>query len=229
MHSIKYHFLFYFIFGFSIILFSQNIDGQERIDSTEYIRTQNFIGFIPSKATKINGWAIGNFNFDNQINSDVNGIYSNINPIQLWVGVYAVLYVPWMIGGNMETLYFGKNKSVYSEIDNSSIIFDNDKGMDVINGISVNIIEESDYLITNGIEVSLLSFVTYKNNGISISGLINKKTKFNGVMIGLVNHANKGNGLQLGLINNCGECRGIQIGLINRCGKRILPFINFRL
>lgn len=227
----KYSILF-LLFILSINSFSQDLNKQKRYHKNNSNNTRYFIGFYPSKASVINGWTIGDFSFYSSTSQNhqvkMNGLYTNLDPLQALLSFYVVFGTPWMIFGDKK-VSINKSGSIYSQIDNTDIDKYNNRQLNIINGMSLGITHVGcDNLKTNGIEFCILAQDTYENNGISISGLTNKKTKFNGIMIGLINLSNIGNGLQIGLINNCGDCNGIQIGLINRCGKRTFPIINFR-
>ncbi|PKP22164.1 MAG: hypothetical protein CVU05_05060 [Bacteroidetes bacterium HGW-Bacteroidetes-21] len=206
---------------------SQSIESADNTttniqDSSKKVR--NIIGFVPSKADVINGWAIGWLTLNEHENLKMNGLYTNINPIQIYYGVYVSLFTIWTVLSSPEL----KDET------NDGRIYGFYKGIDStvcdqrFNGISISIVDFGDRTKMNGIELSLVSQHMNQNNGISVSGLFNKKVKFNGLMVGLINLSEQGHGLQMGLINNCGNMHGVQLGLINRCGKRLTPFLNFR-
>jgi len=203
-------------------LFGQTNIEQMNNDTNSISR--NIIGFVPSKADNINGWAIGWLMLDEKEKLKINGLYTNLSPFQLYWGGFMTIGLIWTLLGADEFHFETDNGKIYGEY----IGIDSTKCNQLLNGISISIVDNAERTKINGLEISLVHQQTFVNNGISISGLCNSKTKFNGLMIGLMNIAEKGNGLQIGLINNCGNLQGFQIGLINRCGSRIIPFINCR-
>jgi len=227
----------YVVFGLHNSLLSQdNINNSSYPinESTLIVRdsslTRNIIGFIPSKADKVNGWAIGYFLLSEDDLSDnkmkvINGVYSNLSPVQIYSGVYISLFSLWALFGsdvlNLET----HNKSIYGKYSGKDTLELNQ----ILNGVSLSIVDIGDRTKINGVEISVLSQVSDQMNGLSLSGLINSKTFLKGGMFGLINISESVKGFQCGLVNNCADLQGFQFGLFNRSENRIMPIINFRL
>ncbi len=214
------------LIGLGNYSFSQDIHNQEdnnlKSNDTSYV-IRNVIGFVPSNANVINGWAIGYLDLSSHKAVKINGIYTNIGPLQLISSVFMIpRYIGLIFGGDMPRFHTDNNNIYGNFVDKDTIISNQ-----VVNGLAFSILDISDYAKINGLNFSVISNFTNKTNGIAIAGIMNLNIKFNGLMIGTVNFAEKGNGVQIGLINNCGDLNGVQIGLINKSRKRVLPIINF--
>jgi hypothetical protein len=208
-----------------LLSFTSSVFTQTKNDSTVNIkssctpRIRNVIGFVPSKADKINGWTIGWLLLEENNNECdsviINGFYTNISPAQ----IAGVMLIPYMIAAPFEL----KAKELkMCNLDTNRIIIENK-----INGISIGILEIADWYVVNGIQISGLTHSMYKLNGLSISLGESFYDSFKGVMIsGLLNQTVDGKGLQIGLVNSSKNMTGVQIGLWNRIGNRGLPIIN---
>ncbi len=222
------------VLGLYYPLLSQDIKNntidkpkENQIKENETLITRNIIGFIPSSADKINGWAIGYFFLSDDDLSDykmqvINGVYTNLSPLQAIFGVYAILTSMWSFVGadglNIET----QNKTIYSKYIGKDTLGINQE----LNGISLSIVDIGDRARINGIDISILSQYSNQMNGFSFSGLFNNKTFLRGFMFGLINISEQVKGVQCGLVNNCGTLKGVQLGLININGGKFFPFIN---
>lgn len=195
-------------------------------------RVRNIIGFVPSKAEEINGWAVG-WTLGLEANDKnglvrINGLYTNAGPIQV-LGILAFGLIPEIPKRNYtldDTIQHHGNPFKHS-----------------VNGLGIGLFDVGKKFKIQGLQVNAFFQRTGKLNGMSITGLFSKYERMNGVMItALVGQSYKVNGLQLGTINLCSRLNGVQIGLINRTlkargvqiglwnqiGKWGLPFINFR-
>jgi hypothetical protein len=211
-----------------IFFISPTFCQSDKVDLTNFIhqskerKIRNIIGFIPSKADAINGLAIGWLELgayeDKKDSVIINGVYSNISPLQFFVGAISIPYLiisPFNKDIFKET--FGDVNSVNKEYENR------------INGVSLSFLEGSDRYVVNGLQVSVLFHNMYKLHGFSATIGASFYSSFNGLMIsGLFNNTKYGKGLQIGLINRSYNLTGLQIGLWNRIGNRSLPIINMR-
>lgn len=183
-------------------------------------RIHNVVGFVPSKARVTNGWAIGwSVSVDDYcVNMDsirINGVHTNISPIQAFVGGTGVLMALFQ---PKELLHAFRADT--STIDDLAI-------RHKLNGVSISLLEFGEEFSFQGVQITGLVNKVDKVNGLSVSTLISDNVHFNGVTISaLHNRTNNGRGAQIALINNATRLRGVQIGLWNRIGKRSLPLIN---
>jgi hypothetical protein len=194
------------IFGFLLNLFvSINLLGQDTS------LTRNIICFTPTKATKINGIAIGLWNRpEAQLIQNFNGLNFEI------------------LGSGWATPFLGLDDAGYTKHDKHKI-----NGLSIgltllngkMNGLSISPTINTTFYC-NGVKVGLFNFDLNKSNGVQL-GLVNANDENNGVILGLFNKASKTRGLQIGLLNKTDELFGFQIGLINMNGTRTLPFINW--
>ena len=181
---------------------------------------RNVIGFIPSKAEKINGWAIGwltlgayEHRHDSVI---VNGVYTNLSPMAV---LLAGMSLPYLVA----TPFL---KETYSE---SSPFYTDSIIENKINGVSVSLMELSDRFTVNGVQFALIGLNMFKVNGFSANLGFSQYQSMQGVVIaGILNRTNKGTGIQIGLVNVAQDFKGIQIGLWNKNGNRSLPIINMK-
>lgn len=195
-------------------------------------RVRNIIGFVPSKASTINGWAVGwvfalDYHAEEKKSVRINGLYTNIGPIQALIIAFSPAFMS----------DFPKHI-----LRADSVWLDYTYFNHRLNGVSIGIYEAADEFSIQGLQVTALFQRVGKMNGLSITGIASVYEKLNGVMIsgiynstatgngiqlGVFNIASKINGIQIGLFNNCFTMKGIQIGLWNKIGKRGFPFINF--
>ncbi len=199
-------------------------------DSSRKVR--NIIGFVPSQASTINGWAVGwlfalDYHAEEKKSVRINGLYTNIGPIQALIIAFSPAF---MSDFPKHILHADSAWLDYTYFNHR------------LNGVSIRIYEAADDFsiqglqITglfqrvgkmNGLSITGIASVYEKLNGVMISGIYNTIATANGVQIGVFNIASKVNGLQIGLFNNSFKMKGIQIGLWNKIGRRGLPFINF--
>jgi hypothetical protein len=201
--------------------FSQNVKDslKNRKNDTVSLNVRNIVGFVPSKANVINGWAIGWLmlgGLDNDNTSKtINGYYTNLSPVQLFWGIMLVprlLFIPF----NM--------RKYCEDIDMTDTTF---KNSNQINGLALSIVDESETYLVNGMQATLLNHGLYKLNGVSITAGTSSYYSFRGLMIsGIFNLTHTGKGLQIGLINRTNTMTGVQIGLWNQIGTGGFPFIN---
>ena len=209
---------------FMLLLLNQVFSQSERdsmyvsVSDSSVRQVRNGIGFIPSKADGVNGWAIGwiELGANDRDSVVINGLYTNLEPFQVfWAGMIFA-YTMWTPFNLKETL----NNLEYFD---STYIWHGNR----INGISLSVTEFSDDYHVNGLIISGVIHDLYKLNGLSVSGLIGEFSSFNGVMVsGILNNTHSGKGLQIALVNRTQAMTGIQIGLWNQIGKRKIPLIN---
>lgn len=206
--SVKDTMLALTLFALVVNGYSQSVDYKDSsrhvADSSRKVR--NIIGFVPSKATTINGWAVGwLFALDHygeeKRSVRLNGLYTNIGPIQALV----IAFSPAFISN------YPKNILRADSIWRENIPYDHR-----LNGVSIGIFEAADGFSIQGLQLTGLFQRVGKMNGLSITGLASVYQKFNGIMIsGIYNFSSTGNGIQLGLFNITSTINGIQIGLFN--------------
>ena len=110
---------------------------------------RNIIGFIPSKANFINGWAFGWFlplvEYENDRDSFyINGLYTNVFPIEIIMGTFAI---PYVVG----SFVFSETPK-FSAIDTVSLCETRK-----INGLSISIIENTDDFTVNGLQITIVA------------------------------------------------------------------------
>lgn len=237
MSCLKILIFLYVVFGLYNPLFSQNVinNSSDTINETTLIvrdssLTRNIIGFIPSKADKVNGWAIGYlFLSENDLSDNkmkvINGVYSNLSPFQIYYGAYVSIFSFWALFGTDALNVKTQNKSIYGKYSGKDSLELNK----ILNGVSLSFADIGYRTKINGIEISVLSQNSDQMNGLSFSGLVNSKTFLKGGMFGLINISESVKGFQCGLVNNCSNLQGFQLGLFNRSDNRIMPILNIRL
>jgi hypothetical protein len=217
-----------FLGMFLSVLMQNTVNAQNRADSVNSKTTlrdtiynvQNVIGFIPSKAEKINGWAVGwlMLGAKEHLHDSViiNGIYTNPSPIAVILGVMAL---PYLVVSPFLKETYSDSLPVYTD----SIIENK------INGVGLSVIELSDRYTVNGAQFALIALNMFKVNGFSANLGFSEYQYMNGVVIaGVLNQTYKGKGVQIGFINVAQDFRGVQIGLWNKNGKRGFPIINMK-
>lgn len=206
------------VFGFS--------QTMPTADSSKVI-AKNVIGFIPSKANIVNGWAIGyGFRLSSPDSSSrkINGVYTNVQPLNVLVLGFAT---PHLILGSLQHLAQSNNNTDTAKTSKRKIQ-DSVSG-DTLNGIAMHLfgIGYSYGYVINGFEFCPGTISGTTLNGLSVA-LFAGYEDFKGCMIGgFTNYAEKGRGAQVSLINIADNFNGVQIGLLNRIGDRVTPFINF--
>ncbi|RLD27171.1 MAG: hypothetical protein DRI54_01520 [Bacteroidetes bacterium] len=221
--KIIWSFFFSIIISFPSFCQDNSIDTTLIEDNSRLVR--NVVGFAPSKANQINGWAIGWSSSVDDFHADIdsikiNGLYTNIPVIQ-------ALIIGWMVPYAIGSIFNPKTYvSLYENINSFPEYY---SGIDdSMNGVSISVFDFSDEFVVNGTQITLFYHDMAELNGFSLTIGGARYVSFDGVMIsGILNNTNQGKGVQLGLINRTKNMRGIQIGLWNRIGKRGLPFINF--
>jgi hypothetical protein len=215
---------------FTIIIYTSlsltSVRGQSyELDSTnvenaDEQKTNNVIGFVPSKASVTNGWAIGwTAAFDDypsETNSiRINGLHTNFLFVQAYVAVAAITMCPFQ---PKELFYiFRTDTETYDDL----VI------KHKMNGVSVSFLELGEAFSVQGLQITGLFHFVDKLNGVSITSLGSHYTHFNGVMIsGIYNNTNRGRGTQIGLVNKATKLNGVQVGLWNKIGNRGFPLIN---
>lgn len=237
-----------FLFIFLIIglsnnnLYSQknksrsNSKNEDTRQYRNYNGTKYLLWFLPTRAHKINGLAIGlvnsceNHNYQNEL--IINGASFEI------LGQFPIM---------VEQLIFPDRapvcRSNYCKI--NGVATGLSVGNGLLNGFAFS--PTLGYLYNlNGIFISTIHHVSQNANGI-IAGLMSRAGKITGLQIGLFtkNKILKGvqiglsnktkettTGLQIGLVNSSENLNGIQIGIINYAKNKkikLLPLINFNL
>jgi hypothetical protein len=186
-------------------------------DSVDHkMHTRNIIYTTPvKKNTRINGLAVGLMAVA-WMEADT----LKVNGISVESGILGMVVFPYAIVDAIQNLNHDTAVINFPE--------PQDRPRAAINGISISGGGVTEGIDINGICLNGLVCGTGKMNGIEIALVSNISYKFNGLMIaGLNNKATTGKGLQIALINVCRQGQVIQIGLLNRIGRRIIPFINF--
>jgi hypothetical protein len=175
-------------------------------------RVKHIVWALPTRANKINGWAIGVHT------GQLFGSALTIN------GLNTSADIPAMLVGTMGLVH------IFSKIPPGSLTDSIDKAWfnTNINGLSLSIGGLMRGGKINGIAVNGGICTAGWSRGIVITGGYNLIADFKGLCIGgLRNVSGKGRGIQIALINVCRHFKGLQVGLWNVNGKRKLPFINW--
>lgn len=232
---------------FVIMLINSDIYGQrnktksnsKNEDTRQYRNyegTKYLLWFLPTRAHKINGLAIG------LVNSCENHNYQNeliVNGASFEILGQLPIIIPQLIYPNRAPVC----RSNYCKI--NGIATGLSVGNGLLNGIAFS--PTLGYLYNlNGIFISSIHHVSQNANGI-IAGLMSRAGKITGLQLGLFtkNKILKGlqiglsnrtkektTGLQIGLVNSSENLNGIQIGIINYAKNKkikLLPLINFHL
>ncbi len=198
----------------------------EYLDSLES-QTRNVIGFVPSKANVINGWAIGyGFTLSSPHSSTrtIKGVYTNVQPLNALLLGFAS---PYLIANPI------------LQLTNSRGVSDTTKALkkwipdydfnDTLNGVALHLfgIGFSDDYVINGVEICPGIINGGQLKGFSLSLGAEHNEMVGCIISGFYNFLEKGRGVQMALVNDASEFRGVQIGLLNRIGNRVFPFVNF--
>ena len=201
---------------------SDTVDSTN-VENADEQKTNNVIGFVPSKASVTNGWAIGwTAAFDDypsETNSiRINGLHTNFLFVQAYVAVAAITMMPF------------QPKELFYVFQSDTDTYDDLVIKHKMNGLSISFLELGEQFSVQGLQITGLFHFVDKLNGVSITSLGSHYTHFNGVMIsGIHNRTNRGRGAQIGLINTATKLNGVQVGLWNRIGNRGFPLINMSL
>jgi hypothetical protein len=175
-------------------------------------RTKNIAWALPTRANKINGWALGLHT------GQIFGRTLTIN------GLNTSADVPAMFVSMMSSMDILQKVPLASLGDSSN----SDWFITNINGISLSMGGLLRCRNINGIAVNGGTCSALRTRGIIVSGGYNTIDDFKGISIcGLRNVSVKGRGIQVALINVCKNFKGLQIGLWNVNGRRKLPFLNW--
>ncbi len=188
-------------------------------------KRRNFIWFTPSATSQINGVAVG------LAAVAIGDNHQQINGVNIEATV-ACLVLPFFLGDMYQTVNLPVYKWQKGKIHSEEVyrfFYWTDSIAEVINGINVSLGSLLAEQQVNGLTISVLGNQYVRHCGLSISGISNWFSSFDGVCIApFGNVSRRGSGIQLGLVNSCGNCSGIQIGLINQNGSRITPFLGYR-
>lgn len=237
----------YFLFTVIILgvnnndLYSQRNKGRsasKNDDTRQYKNTKGtkyVLWFLPTRAHKINGIALGlvnsceNHNYQNEL--IINGFSFEI------LGQFPIM-VEQLIFPNRAPMC----RSNYCKI--NGIATGLSVGNGLLNGIAFS--PTLGYLYNmNGIFISSIHHVSQNANGILAGlmsragkitglqfGLFTKNKILKGLQIGLSNRTKeKTTGVQIGLVNSSESLNGIQIGIINYAKNKkikLFPLINFK-
>jgi hypothetical protein len=183
---------------------------QKKDDSI--FRTKNIAWALPTRANKINGWALGLHTgqiFGRQLT--INGLNTSAD-------------VPAMFIGMMSSMDILQKVPLGSLSDSA----DTDWYITKINGLSLSMGGLMRCSNIRGIALNGGICFAYRTRGLVVSGGYNNVHDFKGISIcGLRNVSVKGRGIQIALINVCKNFKGLQIGLWNVNSKRKLPVINW--
>ena len=153
--------------------------AQSTINNKSSIKEiQNFIGFSPSKAKKINGLAIKYWDEDFS-NKEINGIELELNPLGI--------FFPFMIVIHSIPPFYHEppllSKTPILKITNGIQFGLSNMEEAKISGIEFNLAGNFNTIV-KGISISPTINKHYKVSGISISSLGNFDAKVNGIQIG---------------------------------------------
>jgi hypothetical protein len=183
---------------------------QKKDDSI--FRTKNIAWALPTRANKINGWALGLHT------GQIFGKPLTIN------GLNTSADVPAMFIGMMSSMDILQKVPLGSLGDSADV----DWYITKINGLSLSMGGLMRCSNIRGITLNGGICFAYRTRGLVVSGGYNNIHDFKGISIcGLRNVSVKGRGIQIGLINVCKNFKGLQLGLWNVNSKRKLPFINW--
>ncbi len=183
---------------------------QKKDDSI--FRTKNIAWALPTRANKINGWALGLHT------GQIFGRKLTIN------GLNTSADVPAMFIGMMSSMDILQKVPLGSLADSA----DADWYTTKINGLSLSMGGLLRCSKINGITLNGGICFAYRTRGLVVSGGYNNIHDFKGISIcGLRNVSVKGRGIQIALINVCKNFKGLQVGLWNVNSKRKLPLINW--
>ena len=97
-----------------------------------------------------------------------------------------------------------------------------------INGLNISVGGLAGHEVQmNGFNLSGITTITSRTNGVSAALLMNMNHVMHGVSMGVFNQSLEHKGVQIGLLNRSEKTKGIQIGLWNKNEKRTLPIINW--
>jgi hypothetical protein len=183
---------------------------QKKDDSI--FRTKNIAWALPTRANKINGWALGLHT------GQIFGRKLTIN------GLNTSADVPAMFIGMMCSMDILQKVPLGSLSDSAGT----DWYTTTINGLSLSMGGLVRCRNINGIALNGGICFAYRSRGLMVSGGYNNIHDFKGISIcGLRNVSVKGRGIQIALINVCKNFKGLQIGLWNVNSKRKWPIINW--
>jgi hypothetical protein len=202
-----------------IIISSITCIGQIGVENDLNSIGQNkyIIGFVPSKANNIYGFAVGFIGSEAICNKPYTKYSHGIN-----------LQIPGQ--GILQTFYIFNSpfKRAYETnlIGNEIFQIDTTLKKVIHNGLLLSLTGTfSDQV--NGISISGWMSLGKIMNGLSINPLWNLYYKVNGVSIGVSNNSLEIKGVQFGIINKTVKLKGVQIGIWNKNEKRSLPLINW--
>lgn len=228
-----------FVFFSNVEIYSQNKKARSNNDDTRQYKntrgTKYVLWFLPTRAHKINGIALGlvnsceNHNFQNEL--IINGFSFEI------LGQFPIM-VEQLIFPNRAPMCISNYCKINGIATGLSV------GNGLLNGVAFS--PTLGYLYNlNGIFVSTIHHVSQNANGI-LAGLMSRAGKVTGLQLGLFTKnkilkglqlglsnrtKEKATGLQIGLVNSSENLNGVQIGLINYAkNKKIkyFPVLNFK-
>ncbi len=192
----------------SILCYNCISFAQIKNDSITHSKeVQNFIGFSPSSAKKINGLAFKYWDDENN-QQQINGIEFGLNPLTIFFPFLTVIH---SIPPTMHTPIAVNKYSTFKKI----------------NGIQLGIGSLQEAKI-NGIELNFSGNFRSITKQLSIAPTINKHYELYVLSFSVLgNFDYKVRGVQIALFNKSNNLKGVQIGLWNKNSKRSLPFINW--
>ncbi len=167
------------------------------------------MGFVPSEANVINGWAIGyGFTLDapDLSTQTINGLYTNVQLLNALLLGFASPYLilnPILQLSNSQDVS-DTAKAIKKWIPNSDL-------NDTLNGMAVHLfgIGFSDDIVINGVEICPGIINGDQLNGFSLN-LGTEHNEIAGCVIsGFYNFTEKGTGVQMALVNDANEFRGV--------------------
>jgi hypothetical protein len=205
---------------------------QTEIDSTRIVR--NFIGFVPSKADVINGWAVGyliglGIGLEDSDSVTINGLHTDIGPIQALMTCFVVGTVAVMVLPETCKALFKKDRRDTIKSEPDTIVHLRSM-KHRLNGVSVGLMDFENEFSIQGLQVAVVLQKSGRLKGLGLAGAFGGYDELKGVMIaGLGNATGVGSGVQIapfnlgthfsgfqiGMINISREMKGLQIGLVN--------------
>ena len=219
-----------FIFIFQNIGYSQDSTKSE-------LKDKWFLWYYPAYNTRINGIAIGFFNFTNDKNQEVNGIKVELMGMG-FIGPLIPYFADQITGQNqLDSTRIknafkirGLNISLTGTVEGSRMEGISIGGISTMHtqlrGISLAVFHANNIIDMKGIQLAPINS-SYKMRGVQLGLVFSAANDFKGIQIGSITSSTTMVGLQIGLLNFSKDTHGIQFGVININEKRILPIINW--
>lgn len=208
---------------------------------------------IARNVETVNGFTLGVGHFRSELipSQTVNGINAELSPL----GIGALLIWPFAlpVKPQIDDMFQEEMPSTCTKVNGLNVSTGGFLEGAEMNGLNISTFTAMNRM--NGMSVSPGCLVTYRMNGVSISGIVSAAGTLNGLSCALINISGNGHGIQVGGFNFSSEFKGLQVGIYNnitqkstglqiglvnrtsgRCfqlgllninGKRALPLINW--